>query len=177
MAVSSKLIAIAPVSRPAAIRIIGEHVMTPLGLQGLAIDTLTHSTSEFCQIFTHLADSAAYPIHFFCQQGKDRTGLTAMLLQMLLFKKAGIDKTSTLEAADKDYMLSASELNVEPERTARYKELADMALPEEYAGCDSGLVKTVDAWLEEEHGGVEKYLENAGVDTAIQDRIQKILLD
>lgn len=150
--------------------------MTPLGLQGLAVDTLTHSTSEIRRIFYHLADSSAYPVHFFCQQGKDRTGLTAMLVQMLLFKRAGVDKELMLRAANKDYMLSAMELDVEPERTERYQELANMCLPEEYARCDDELVKTVDSWLEEKHDGIENYLESTGVEKEIQDRIQRNLL-
>ena len=172
----SKLMSVAPINRPAAIRIIGSNVMTPLGLPGLAIDTLNHSTSEIHQTFTDLADSSAYPIHFFCQQGKDRTGLTAMLVQMLLFKRARVEKEISLRAIDKDYMLSATELDVEPERTERFKELANMSLPEEFAGCDSGLVGTVDDWLEKQHGGVGRYLESIGIDVGIQDRLRDILL-
>lgn len=163
-------------NRPAAIRILGRNVLSSLGLRGLAIDTLTHSTSEISRIFTLLADRSAYPIHLFCQQGKDRTGLSVMLLLMLLLQRKGLDESTLIKAIEVDYMLSANELDVEPERTERHRELQDMALPEEFARCDSELVKAVDQWLKQNHGGIEKYLDSVGVGPKTQDKICDILL-
>ena len=140
--------------------------MTPRGLTGLAIDTLNASKKEFREIFELLAQPSAYPFHLYCQQGKDRTGLTAILLLLLL--------RTPQSAINEDYLLSATEL--EPEKTERLQELRDMGLPDSYAGCDPGLVDAVVEWLSTEYGDVVGYLSSIGVAKSAQDSIRHNLL-
>lgn len=138
-----------PSYRTSAISILGRNVMTARGLSGLAIDTLTHSTSEIHDIFTLLSNPSNYPILVHCTQGKDRTGLVVLLVCLL----CGVGR----DAVEGDYMRSDVEL--EPEREARVKEIAKIGLPAGFAGCEEGWVGVVSGWLDGEWGGVEGYLE------------------
>ena len=127
--------------------------MQPRGLIGLAFDTLTHSTHELLEIFTLLAEPRTYPVLIHCTQGKDRTGL-AIILVLLLCE-------IPVNAIAADYR--ASERELVPERKERVTELTAMGLGEEFAGCPEGFVECVVDFLDETHGGIEKYLEAIGV--------------
>lgn len=141
--------------------------MTARGLSGLAIDTLTHSTSEIAQVFTFLSSPDNYPVLVHCTQGKDRTGLVVLLVCLL----CGVGT----EAVDADYMLSGEELA--PEREERVREIAKIGLPAEFAGCEEGWVGVVGGWLEEEWGGVEGYLERGcGVKQETVEGVRSILM-
>lgn len=152
--------------RAECIRIVGKNIMSEKGLTGLAKDTLKASVREFREIFKLLAKTSNYPFYFFCQQGKDRTGLTMILLLLLL--------QVPTHAIESDYMLSASELT--PERDTRLEELQNMGLPDSFVGCDPELVDEVEKWLAEEHGGIRGYLSQIGVTHEDQECIRQALL-
>ena len=149
-------------NRPAAIRVLGKHVMSERGLQGLAIDTLRSSTTEYAELFALLLNPAKYPLHLYCQQGKDRTGLSIILIYLLLDVPHW--------AIKEDYMLSQSQL--QPEMKERLQELREMSLPESFAACDEGLVDAVVQWLNSHHGGIEGYLSSIGIDKSAQNRLR-----
>lgn len=156
-----------PSYRTQAISILGKNVMTARGLSGLAIDTLTHSTSEIARVFTLLADSANYPVLVHCTQGKDRTGLVVLLVCLV----CGVGA----EGLEEDYM--RSEVELAPEREARVREIAKIGLPAGFAGCEEGWVGVVCGWLEREWGGVGGYLEGAcGVERDTVESVRKVLV-
>ena len=140
--------------------------MRQRGLTGLAIDTVKYSGSEFKRIFQLLADETNYPVLLHCFSGKDRTGITVVLILLLL--------QLPLDPIKKDYMLSQSEL--EPEKESRVRELRKIGLPESFTCCDESLVKEVSNYLEQEHGSVQGYLSDIGVNKHQQDSIVRILL-
>lgn len=153
--------------RTQAISILGTNVMSQRGLSGLAIDTLTHSTAEICSLFTLLANQSTYPVLVHCTQGKDRTGLVALLVSLLC--------GASREAVERDYMRSEREL--EPEREERVKEIAKIGLPASFAGCEEGWVGVVCGWLEREWGGVEGYLLKAcGVEGEVLEGVRRVLM-
>lgn len=152
--------------RPIAISIIGTHAMQPRGLTGLAFDTLTHSTHEFLDIFTLLAEPRTYPVLIHCTQGKDRTGLSIILVLLLC--------DIPVEAISADYR--ASERELVPERKERVGELAAMGLGEEFAGCPEGFVVSVVGFLEDTYGGIRKYLEAIGVSEEMRGAVRRKLI-
>ena len=152
--------------REDAISILGREVMTKRGLIGLGKDTLDCSTSEIRDVFGILANKENYPLMVHCTQGKDRTGLIVFLVLML----CGVDQT----AIDDDYMRSEEELNVEKE--GRLREIFRIGLSEEFAGCPDGFVNEMMMHLQEQHGGVEQYLNICGFDTAAQQSVRRIML-
>jgi protein-tyrosine phosphatase len=151
--------------RTQGIKILGDNVMTPRGLIGLAIDSVDACGTEVCQFFTLLADPANLPLVVHCTQGKDRTGLTVLMAELLL--------GASVEAADYDYMLSQGELVTE--REERLVEIHSIGLPDEFAGCDPQLVVKVDEHIRGTYGSIEQYLERNGVTKEMQDRVRKNL--
>lgn len=144
-------------------------VLSPLmrkqGLVGLAIDSLDVCGYEVCQVFTVLADPSNWPIMIHCTQGKDRTGLTVMLVLFLL--------GASIEAVEKDYLLSEPELL--PEKEERLKEIQSIGLTEHFAGCPTDLVPRVHQHIIEKYGSIEEYLVGVGVTVEMQDRIRGVL--
>jgi protein-tyrosine phosphatase len=164
----AKLISLYALSRRTqAISILGTQVMTSRGLSGLALDTLTHSTSEICQIFTVLSKPTTYPVLVHCTQGKDRTGLVCMLVSLL----CGASEAECRA----DYERSGVEL--EPEREERVREIAKIGLPASFAGVEEGWTGVVCEWLEREWGGVEGYLgRGCGVGEEVVEGVRKVLM-
>ena len=151
---------------PNAIQVIGCRAITPGGLAGMAIDTLRASRSDFRHIFLLLADKANYPVHVYCQQGKDRTGLTVILLHLLL--------EVPLEAIQEDYLHSEKELeDIQAETESDFN---SKGMPKSFAGCDPAVVPGVIDWLKLHYGGIGGFLKSIGVDQDSQDRIRSIML-
>ena len=153
--------------RDAAIATLSTQVMVPRGLVRLGLDTLDYSTREIKSCFDVLVDADAYPVLVHCTQGKDRTGLVILLL--LLLCRVG------QEAAEGDYAMSEREL--EPEREERLAEIRKVGLDETFAGCPPDFVRTVVNHLDEQYGGVEKYLSGIGVGEEAQQKIRAIMLN
>jgi protein-tyrosine phosphatase len=140
--------------------------MEAAGLIGLAISSIDVCTKEVKQFFDVLADETNWPVLVHCTQGKDRTGLTVMLILFLL----GVE----VDAIQKDYLQSGPEL--EPEKADRVKEIASIGLSEHFANCPPELVGKVHEHLDNAYGGVENYLQAAGVTEEMQGRVKCILL-
>lgn len=140
--------------------------MSPRGLSGLALDTLTHSTSEITSLFTLLAKPEVYPVLVHCTLGKDRTGLVVLLVALLC--------GASEEGVVRDYERSGVEL--EGEREEREKEVAKIGLSASFAGVEEGWVGVVCTWLREEWGGVEGYLrKGCGVSEEVIEEVRRIL--
>ena len=153
--------------RKPAIAILGTHVMAPRRLSGLAIDTLTHSTSEIKHVFSLLAEEDNWPVLIHCTQGKDRTGLVVLLLLLL----CGVPE----DGVEGDYM--ASQARLAGERAEKVAEVRSIGLPEGFADCEVGWVGKVRGWIEGERGGVEAYLwEWCGVSEEVRQRVRGILV-
>lgn len=155
--------------RPDAVRLIGEQVMQPRGLTGLAQDTLDSSAAEMRDIFERLARETTYPVLIHCTQGKDRTGLI-ILLTLLLAGESVIPSSALTD----DY--ARSELELVPEFEERMKEIRALGLGEDYTRCPPGFVDATMEYLRNKYGGVSGYLNSVGVGADLQELIrQKIL--
>ncbi|KAL4900591.1 hypothetical protein BDW74DRAFT_161742 [Aspergillus multicolor] len=168
-----------------AVRIVGENVMKPAGLTGLAMTTLEASTAEIKQIFDILASlqtgmaastvtgpsTSASGVLIHCTQGKDRTGLI-ILLSLLL---TGAVDTESIAS---EYVLSEEELENEPaeEKEERMREIKALGLDEEYARCPKDFTQRVTAFLDERYGGIRQYLESAGVEEGVIESVKRRLL-
>ncbi|RPB15514.1 tyrosine/serine protein phosphatase-like protein [Morchella conica CCBAS932] len=140
--------------RLTAISLLGRKVLRPRGLPGLCHDSLLHCQSEIRETLTILSDPSSYPVLMHCTQGKDRTGLIAMLVLLLL--------DASVPAVQREYEESWEGL--EGVRESMVREMLEVGLGSEFAGTPEGLVGEVEALLKEGWGGVEGYLESVGVD-------------
>lgn len=136
-----------------AIGILGREVMAPRGLIGLGKDSLDYSRGEIYRVFSVLADKDCGPVLVHCTQGKDRTGLVVILL-LLLWEVP-------VKAIKADYVASENEL--EPEKEERIKEIMRIGLGDEFAGCPTGFVEEMEAYLLSKYGGATRYLDTCGV--------------
>lgn len=154
--------------RSDAVRLIGEQVMQPRGLTGLAQDTLDASAAEMRAVFDILARDDAYPVLVHCTQGKDRTGLIILLMLLL----AG--ETVPSAAIADDYV--RSELELVPEFEERMREIRALGLGEDYTRCPPGFVVVTTQYLQDRYGGVRGYLNGIGIDAEMQEHIRRKLL-
>ncbi|KAL9096102.1 MAG: hypothetical protein Q9165_001625 [Trypethelium subeluteriae] len=145
-----------------AISILGTNVMRERGLHGLAIDTLNASGVEFHQIFKILADETNLPVMIHCTQGKDRTGISILLVLLLL--------RVPLEAIEYDYLLSEPELL--PERESKLEDIRAIGLTDDFAGCPPDFVTRVSGHINEKFGSVEQYLLSIGVTEDLQSKVK-----
>lgn len=149
-----------------AVQIIGRTVMSPRGVVGLMLDSMAVCTAEVAEVFNGvLAREESYPVLWHCTQGKDRTGLLTMLTLFLL----GVSE----EDVQRDYLATQDELKAE--REERVQEIASIGLGPEWADVDDRLVGETKKVLDERYGGVEGYLEKAGVSRETQEKIKGIL--
>ncbi|KAL3472809.1 putative tyrosine/serine protein phosphatase [Aspergillus californicus] len=166
--------------REDAVRIIGELVMKPAGLTGLAMDTLEASTMEMKKIFDVLSStsSSAAPgvapydftpggVLVHCTQGKDRTGLIVLLSLLLTGVVDG-------ETVAREYVLSEKELEKEPaeEKEQRMMEIRALGLDEEYARCPRDFTQKITAFLGEKYGGAQGYFDFIGVEKEVIEKVR-----
>ena len=152
--------------RHEAISLLGRDVVQPRGVIGLGKDTIDTCGSEFSSIFHILADPTNYPILIHCTQGKDRTGLTIILLLLLL--------CVPMETITADYVATEEELH--RERESRIKELHEYGLSDDFADCPRNFVVEVSDHIESNYGGICGYLEHIGVDEEMRDALKCAIL-
>ncbi|KAL8696015.1 MAG: hypothetical protein Q9224_003017 [Gallowayella concinna] len=153
--------------RTEAIQILGKEVIQPRGLVGQATDAVDSSGTELKQIFDVLAEAESYPIFFHCTSGKDRTGLVAFMLLMIL----GVP----FDIISVDYMASEGELV--SERKFRIQELRAMGLTDDFANCPPRWVMDVHEHITRTYGSCQAYLDRIGVDEALRFRIRSNILE
>lgn len=109
--------------------------------------------------------NGCYPLLLSCTKGKDRTGLIVLLLLLLT--------QSVPDAAiAREYM--RSELDVGAKESS--KELRAFGVPEVYLKCPEEFPETICEYLKERYGGIEGYLEFAGVEKEERRKIRSKLL-
>ncbi|CAD6441896.1 e404122d-0e0b-4db1-9a70-2c4508633024 [Sclerotinia trifoliorum] len=135
-----------------AIGILGRQVLQPRGLIGLSFDTIHHCGPELASVLRTYCSPSDYPILAHCTQGKDRTGLIIALVLFIL--------EIPIEAISHDYLMSEEKLL--PERESRLKEIHEIGLSDDFAGCPVDFVEKTYEYLINSYGTVENYLTTIG---------------
>lgn len=138
----------------------GEPPLFPDSLETMYVELLEDNQADFRRIMQALADPAYATTLFHCTAGKDRTGLTAMLLLGL----AGVSRADILS----DYTPSAA--------LAPPMENVDN-LPEHLFQSPRKTMETALDHLETTYGGILPYLSHVGVDATTRDALLHKLLD
>ncbi|MBA3653047.1 MAG: tyrosine-protein phosphatase [Actinobacteria bacterium] len=126
----------------------------------------------FGRLLTHLTDDDGLPALFHCAAGKDRTGIAAALLLAVL----GVDEDVILD----DYELSTlyrSERRIELLRPALEAAGVDVEKVRPFLSARRPVLEATLAHVNDEHGGVERYLTGpAGMHPVTLDRLRALLL-
>ena len=133
---------------------------------------LEQGAAAIATLLTHLTDDDALPAVFHCTAGKDRTGLSAALLLRLL----GVPEEDVLD----DYELSTtyrSERRI-AELRPRFEDAGlDIDRFRAYLSAPRPVLAGALERVEAEHGGVEGYLRDGGMDPATPERLRELLLE
>jgi protein-tyrosine phosphatase len=152
--------------RSAAVKLIGKHVLSKKGLVGLSRDSLRFSQPQILRTLEVMTDPDSYPVLVHCTQGKDRTGLIAILVCL-------VTEDVPVDAIKEDYVLSQEGLLLMREQLI--PEMAEVGMKLDYLDAPEKLVYEVHRILDEEYGGVEAYLDMIGFDGKRRERLREIL--
>jgi protein-tyrosine phosphatase len=121
--------------------------------------------TRLVQALQTIAEPANHPL-----VGKDRTGLlTAMLLTLLGVKEADIIEDYTLSEPYMDEMLAR--IKADPKKGEGVPDI-----PEYFWKASASSMQKVLDTLKKDHGSVERYLATMGMDAALPQHLQKLLL-
>lgn len=146
------------------------------GFQGLPrrmgemyVGLLEHSGEKIAEVFRIISAHPGCAVLFHCAAGKDRTGVTAMLLLAL----AGASRPVILT----DY--AASYGNLAPLFQAQGEKLKALGIeiPEHVMRSDPEEMEMALDWLETNHGTAECYLRNIGVPSEALAEIRARLME
>jgi len=113
-----------------------------------------------------------HPVAFFCQAGRDRTGMLAAILLSVL----GVpDETIVADYLLTDLALAPTIAWAERNAPERFAELA--ALPDWLLHASPEVMAAFLDGLREEHGSIEAYLESVGAGTAVVRTLRSRLLE
>lgn len=139
---------------------------------GLYLQMLRQSPATFRQVFEIAAADEALSLVFHCAGGRDRTGVTAMLLL------SALGAEDDVVAAD--YARTGPILQRRPERFERTMRDTGLSMEQMAAMVGGTLPETIHELLGEvrqEWGSTEGYLEWAGLDLAVIDELRGRLVE
>lgn len=142
----------------------------PENMGEVYIELLKDFQKDFGKIFHIFAEHRACTNLFNCTAGKDRTGVTAMLLLEL----AGVDHETILA----DY--EVTERNMYPvfeKQKAMIREKIGVDVPDSVFSSARSQMEMAIHYLEENWGSAEKYLLDAGVSEEDLKTVKSMLID
>jgi protein-tyrosine phosphatase len=129
-----------------------------------------HGTT-FATLLHHLADPARLPAVFHCTAGKDRTGVAAALLLLVL----GVDREVVLD----DYELSTryrSGPRIEVLRPRLEAAGVDVEAVRPFLTAPRAALAAALDHIEEHHGTAEGFLASSGLDPGVPDQLRALLV-
>lgn len=127
----------------------------PDSLSALYIQILNTHKEQFAAVMKTLAARAGKPAVFHCAVGKDRTGVTAMLLLLL----AGVPEDVILQ----DYAASAGNMRETFEKQKILLKQAGWTVPDLLFESPAEEMERTIGYLKERWGSAEAYLKDCGV--------------
>lgn len=140
----------------------------PLGLTILYQMLLENSKSEFHQLFELLLNEATLPLAYFCNHGKDRTGMVTAFLQSI----CGVNRETIID----NYMLS--DYLLRPLKTVVDYEMMDGGLtPEIMSRTPAETMRNTFKYIDEVYKSVPDYLAHIGFSKEKQAALREKLVD
>ncbi|KAJ3252051.1 hypothetical protein HK103_001853 [Boothiomyces macroporosus] len=135
------------------------------GLFGLNMAFLKSGGQDIKRMMDILAKPDSYPVIIHCSAGKDRTGLTIALIQLI----CNVPKDDIVnQYSDSARLLESEHGNI-------VQRLGKLGLGPEFSGSDATVMEKTISFIENEYGSASKYLESIGVGVAQQEAIKSII--
>lgn len=148
-------------------RYIVKNYLNRYGPWYLYVSFFKYSGASICGALQTVASPEHVPALINCHQGKDRTGVTAALILMVLGKSR--------EEIREDFNLSERGLDTIRDEIRRDLEVVEAGMSEEILHAKSeDIDKALDA-IEEEFGSIQDYLSYIGFDRTWQERLRNNL--
>ncbi|KAJ3320993.1 hypothetical protein HDV06_004652 [Boothiomyces sp. JEL0866] len=135
------------------------------GLFGLNMAFLKSGGNDIKRMMDILANPNSYPVIIHCSAGKDRTGLTVALIQLI----CNVSKEEIIA----QYAKSAKLL--ESEHGNIVQRLGKLGLGPEFSGSDAAVMEKTISYIEKEYGSASGYLQSIGVSDSQQESIRSII--
>lgn len=140
----------------------------PARMGEMYVGLLEHSGEQFAEIFRIIGEHPDCTVLFHCAAGKDRTGVTAMLLLSL----AGVPRPVVVA----DYTASYGNLGPLFEKQKALMREAGIEIPEYVMRSDPEEIGMALDWVEQHHGTAEQYLRHIGVPAPALEEIKSRML-
>jgi len=154
-------------NRVEAKQAVSGHVLNRVGMPQMYEMMIESCKEEICSILKILASPNIQPVLFFCQHGKDRTGLIAMSVLSCL----GVEE----EALIYEYRLS--EWRLFPISDLVHSDMVGVGLNEEFEGTPPDVMRRTLEFIRSRYGSVSQYLNSAGFGQVWQEQIRKVYLE
>jgi len=147
-----------------AARVISAH-MNQIGLLGLYKLFLDYCQSQINEVLTHFLDINNYPIMYFCNIGKDRTGVISALLLSII----GVPE----EFITADYALTQQIVHYADYQRTMQK----VGLRKEFLDAPVEIMQATLDYIKIKYGGVSAFLTKIGFGIDKQQKLIKIIAD
>ncbi|KAJ3272228.1 hypothetical protein HDV01_005882 [Terramyces sp. JEL0728] len=135
------------------------------GLFGLNMAFLKSGGKDIKRMMDILANANSYPVIIHCSAGKDRTGLTIALIQLI----CNVPKDEIISQYSKSAKL------LESEHGNIVQRLGKLGLGAEFSGSDAEVMEKTIRYIEKEYGSASGYLESIGVNQSQQAQIKALI--
>jgi len=140
------------------------------GLFGMYTMFLEHCKAQICKILDTFTAQANYPIHYFCNAGKDRTGVISVLLLSIL----GVAQESIIDdyhKSDNDYVKKGAQ------RDAMESNLQKSGLSEDFMAAPKEVMAQTLWYVAKQYGSMNYYLDSIGFGQIKRFMVLDILLE
>ncbi|KAK4510537.1 Cytochrome b5 heme-binding domain-containing protein [Mucor velutinosus] len=151
--------------RKKAAYIIGQKVLTPMGVNKMYREFATYCKAEIREALMVFADPQNYPIEIHCTQGKDRTGMVSALILSI----AGVPEDIIVN----DYAKTQKALA--PIYDEMLEEVRRSGLSEDFAQAPPQNMRDLLSFLNKEYGSIENYLDAIGFGKELRDRVRSVI--
>ena len=140
----------------------------PDGITILYLMIVEDCKFEINRLMHSFLDVAVYPLAYFCNHGKDRTGLTTVFLHSV----CGVDRETIIN----DYQLS--DYFLRPIKDIVDAEMTDGGLlPQVMSRTPARALRSTLLFLDQKYGGVPEYLNHIGFDFEKQAELRNLLVE
>ena len=140
----------------------------PDGITILYLMIVEDCKFEINRLMHSFLDVATYPLAYFCNHGKDRTGLTTVFLHSI----CGVDRETIVDSYQlSDYFLTPIKDIVDAEMTD------GGLLPQVMSRTPARALRSTFLFLDSKYGGVCEYLLHIGFSYDRQDELRRLLIE